>query len=164
MANSFATSTGVSSIRARHTQLPPRRPLARFAVAQTCAGRRVGGQLSIHDVSSRHCQQNRGVTLQCSNRIDQATGAWEQILVEDRSSTPADIAATVRIDFGELAGVAAPAAAMCRRTAINWRKHPGRREAVPGDVRADQSAPQSVAGGVGKCLVSEAAGVLMASA
>ena len=73
-------------------------PLARFAVAQTRDGRRVGGRLNIRDISSKHCQHHKGIELRSLEQVDAASGAWEQILVEDHSSTPADIVA-IRLDF-----------------------------------------------------------------
>jgi hypothetical protein len=72
-------------------------PLARYAVAQVRQGRRVGGQLNIRDVSSHYCRARKGVSLESLDRCDDASGQWQEILVEDRRSTPADIAAT-RID------------------------------------------------------------------
>lgn len=73
-------------------------PLARYAVAQFRTGRRVGASLNVRDVSSPYCQHRRGVVLERLDRIDESTGAWRQVLVEDPSSTPADIAAA-RLDF-----------------------------------------------------------------
>lgn len=73
-------------------------PLARYAVAQIRTGRRVGGSLNIRDVSSGYCQQRQGVLLERLDRVVDSEGVWEQVLVEDRSSTPADIVA-IRLDF-----------------------------------------------------------------
>jgi len=73
-------------------------PLARFAIAQTKAGRCVGGRLNSDDVSSRHCQLRRGIGLRSLERIDDATGSWKEILIEDPSATPAEVAA-IRLDF-----------------------------------------------------------------
>ena len=73
-------------------------PLARFAIAQTKVGRCVGGQLNTHDVSSQYCQQRHGIGLTSLEQIDDATGAWKEILIEDPSATPAETAA-IRLDF-----------------------------------------------------------------
>ena len=72
-------------------------PLAHYAVAQYRSGRRVGCSLNIDDISSQHCQQHRQVVVE---RVYQPSddGNWKELLVEDRRSTPADIAAT-RLDF-----------------------------------------------------------------
>jgi DNA-directed RNA polymerase specialized sigma24 family protein len=75
-------------------------PLARYAVAQVRGGRRVGGQLNIRDVSSQYCQARKGVSLESLNHFDDASGRWQEALVEDRRATPADIAAA-RIDVCE---------------------------------------------------------------
>lgn len=72
-------------------------PLARYAVAQYHAGRHVGCQLNLHDVTSMYRQQRHEVAVATlSPRAED--GRWLEILVEDRSSTRADIAAS-RIDF-----------------------------------------------------------------
>jgi len=96
VANCFATYKRL--IERGKSQVIAAKPLARYAVAQTRTGRRVGGRLNIHDVSSTYCQNRRGIALERLERVDEAAGAWEQILVEDTSSTPADIVA-IRIDF-----------------------------------------------------------------
>ena len=73
-------------------------PLARYAVAQVRGGRRVGGRLNIRDVSSPYCRARKGVSLSSLDRWDVAAGRWEEVLVEDRRTTPADLAAA-RIDI-----------------------------------------------------------------
>lgn len=73
-------------------------PLARYAVAQTRAGRRVGGRLNVRDVMSEHCRQSKGVTMERLDRWDPRQETWKELVVEDRRATPADVAAT-RLDF-----------------------------------------------------------------
>ena len=73
-------------------------PLAKFAVRQVRAGRRVGSRTNVQDVSSPSCQRVKGVTLERLERRDEARGRWRQVLIEDKRSTPADIAAW-RLDF-----------------------------------------------------------------
>jgi len=76
-------------------------PLARHAVAHVRHGRRVGGSLNGSDVSSEYCQRRRGLVLESlSGESDEH---WQEVLVEDRASTPADIAAA-RIDVSEWLG------------------------------------------------------------
>jgi hypothetical protein len=75
-------------------------PLARYAISQVRGGRRVGGKLNIRDVSSPYCRARKGVSLDSLQRLEEASGQWQEILVEDRGATPADIAAT-RIDVRE---------------------------------------------------------------
>jgi len=75
-------------------------PLAKYAVAQVKAGRRVGNSLNIKDVSSQYCQKRKGVTVTRLDRWDDQDQEWTQLAVEDRHATPADLAA-LRIDFRE---------------------------------------------------------------
>ena len=73
-------------------------PLARYAACQYLSGRRVGSRMNARDVTSHYCRQKKGVSLEQLDHIDDSTGEWEQLVVEDRRSTPANIAAT-RLDF-----------------------------------------------------------------
>ena len=68
-------------------------PLARFAVRQYRAGRSVGSSTNCRDVASAACQQRRGFSVQ-------SLDAWKLSLVEDRRTTPAELAA-LRVDFGD---------------------------------------------------------------
>ena len=74
--------------------------LARFGVAQTRAGRRVGGSLNIRDTMSSYAQHKKGFCVERLDQFDPVEEEWQEILVEDRRATPADIAAS-RIDFAE---------------------------------------------------------------
>ncbi len=58
--------------------------LARYGIAQVNDGRRVGGQLNIHDVSSVYCQQRKGVTVERLDKYDREEEAWREIVVEDK--------------------------------------------------------------------------------
>jgi DNA-directed RNA polymerase specialized sigma24 family protein len=73
-------------------------PLARFAVAQVRQGRRVGSRLNGRDVGSEYCRLRNGVRVLSLDNHDESFSGWCEALVEDKRSTPADIAA-VRIDF-----------------------------------------------------------------
>jgi hypothetical protein len=73
-------------------------PLARYGACQYLQGRRVGNRMNGHDVTSDYCRQKKKVSLERLNRFDDPTSEWEQLVVEDRHSTPADVAST-RIDF-----------------------------------------------------------------
>jgi hypothetical protein len=72
-------------------------PLARYGIAQFRAGRRVGSTLNRGDLTSTYCQQQHEVVLESLFHRCQS-GRWEELVVEDKRSTPADIAVT-RIDF-----------------------------------------------------------------
>ena len=72
--------------------------LAQYAVAHALGGRKVGGRLNVRDVMSSYAQQKKGFRVDRLDSYDQNAGDWMEILVEDRSATPADVAAS-RIDF-----------------------------------------------------------------
>jgi DNA-directed RNA polymerase sigma subunit (sigma70/sigma32) len=73
-------------------------PLARFAIKQVRTGRKVGGRLNVRDVMSLYCQRRKGVKVQPFVELDPRTGRWQDLLVEDRHSSPADIAA-LKLEF-----------------------------------------------------------------
>jgi hypothetical protein len=73
-------------------------PLARYGACQYLRGRRVGCRLNGQDVTSDYCRQKKGVSLERLDRFDKRSGDWQELVVEDRHSTPADVAAT-RVDF-----------------------------------------------------------------
>jgi hypothetical protein len=73
-------------------------PLAQYAILQVRAGRRVGTKLNVRDVSSPYCQHRKRVRVERLDHYDSEEGGWQEIVVEDRRATPADVAAT-RIDF-----------------------------------------------------------------
>lgn len=72
--------------------------LARYAVAQVRGGRKVGAKLNIRDVSSPYAQMRKGFQVERLDRFDKESGEWQEIVVEDRHATPADVAAC-RLDF-----------------------------------------------------------------
>ncbi len=74
-------------------------PLAQFAVRRVRAGRTVGAPVNVNDVTSPWCQHRRGIFVESLHQQDGRPG-WQEIVVEDRHATPADIAAT-RIDFDD---------------------------------------------------------------
>jgi hypothetical protein len=73
-------------------------PLTDYAIRRVRAGRRVGQRWNVRDVSSAHCQREKGVTLERLDRRDAGSRAWQEVLVKDRRSGPAEIAA-LRLDF-----------------------------------------------------------------
>ena len=75
-------------------------PLARFAIAQVRTGRRVGNRLRIRDVLSNYAQFNNGFQVERLDSFDEEEECWQEVVVEDKRATPADIAAC-RIDFAE---------------------------------------------------------------
>jgi len=75
-------------------------PLAVYACRQVAVGRRLGSPLNVKDVTSTYCQRRKGVFVERLDRYDVQDGKWQEIVMEDRRTTPADIAAT-RIDFSD---------------------------------------------------------------
>jgi hypothetical protein len=75
-------------------------PLARFAIAQVRAGRRVGNRLRIGDVMSEYAQHQKSFYVERLDSFDDEEDCWQEIVVEDKRATPADVAAC-RIDFAE---------------------------------------------------------------
>ena len=73
--------------------------LVRYAIAQFRAGRRVGSPMNVRDLTSDLCRQKNGVSVEQLDQFDNPADEWQEIVVEDKHSTPADVAAT-RIDFG----------------------------------------------------------------
>jgi hypothetical protein len=72
--------------------------LARFGVAQAKSGRIVGGHLNVRDVTSEYCRQKKGVVVEQLDKFDTDENCWREVVVEDKTAGPAEIAAT-RIDF-----------------------------------------------------------------
>ena len=74
--------------------------LARFGVRRVRSGRQAATPQNIRDVSSAFCQIRKGVTVEQLDRSDRDTGQWLEVLVEDKTAGPAEIAAS-RIDVGD---------------------------------------------------------------
>ena len=73
--------------------------LARYAVAQINDGRRVGSSLNCQDVSSPYAQRVKCLSVERLDRRESSDeNDWCEVLVEDKTAGPADIACT-RIDF-----------------------------------------------------------------
>jgi hypothetical protein len=68
-----------------------------FAVRQVREGRRVGNRLNGNDAMSNYAQTRKGFEVEPLRRPN-ASGQWEDLVVEDKRSTPAEIAAC-RLDF-----------------------------------------------------------------
>jgi hypothetical protein len=72
--------------------------LARYGVAQVRDGRMTGGHLNCKDAMSPYCQRLKDVIVERLDRYDSATGEWEEIIIEDRHASPADVV-RFRLDF-----------------------------------------------------------------
>jgi hypothetical protein len=73
-------------------------PLAQYAVRQVCDGRQIACALNAMDVMSSYAQRKRGFKVASLHHADEFGGICSELLVEDRSCTPADLAAS-RMDF-----------------------------------------------------------------
>jgi hypothetical protein len=81
-------------VRLKKTDLAYPSVLAKFAVAQIRDGRLVGGKMNVKDVSSNYCQRVKGVVLDRLDRYDADEECWQEVLVPDKTCTPAELAAS----------------------------------------------------------------------
>jgi hypothetical protein len=72
--------------------------LAGFGIRRVRVGRQAASRLNIKDVSSTHCQLNKGVKVKRLDRYDTKEDVWIEAIVEDTHTPPPDQAA-FRIDF-----------------------------------------------------------------
>jgi hypothetical protein len=72
--------------------------LALYGIRQVRDHRRAGCRLNVRDVASEYAQSRKGFKVERLDRFDKNENAWSEVLVEDRRSGPAEIAAT-RMDF-----------------------------------------------------------------
>ena len=72
--------------------------LARFAVAQYRAGRRVGEKMNCGDVLSPYARCMKGIQIESLNGYKRDGESWREVLVEAKHAGPAETAAA-RIDF-----------------------------------------------------------------
>jgi hypothetical protein len=96
VVSSFVAFTRLCERRKQHCAFGT--PLAVYAAAQFNAGRRVAMSLNRRDVTSVYCQRRTGVTVRSLTRWIEQDEEWDEMIVEDRRATPADIA-MLRIDF-----------------------------------------------------------------
>jgi hypothetical protein len=73
-------------------------PLARYGARQYLSGRRVGNRMNCNDVTSDHCQRTNGILVEQIDHFDNPNDEWQELVVEDKHSGPAEVAST-RIDF-----------------------------------------------------------------
>jgi hypothetical protein len=95
IAHAFAAFTRL--VRLDKLDLAYAAPLARFAVARVRDGRSVGSRLNADDVMATWCQKRRKISIESLDQYEER-GGWREVLVEDGTASPADIA-TSRIDF-----------------------------------------------------------------
>ena len=72
--------------------------LARYAVAQTREGRIVGTRMNVRDISSSYAQAKKGIAVERLDHYDKVEDCWQELILEDRHASPAEIVAT-KLDF-----------------------------------------------------------------
>lgn len=95
----MATIMYAGLVRDGRESLAYPRVLARFGVRRVRIGRQAATPRNVRDASSMFCQLNKGVTVERLVRFDRDEGALQEVLVEDKTAGPAEIAAS-RIDVG----------------------------------------------------------------
>jgi hypothetical protein len=75
-------------------------PLARFAIGNVRAGRRLATRRNSREIMSSRACVTKGFTIERLDHFNLQTGQWCEALVEDRTAGPAQIAET-RIDFAD---------------------------------------------------------------
>jgi hypothetical protein len=96
VASSFAAYARLVELGKEELAFPY--PLARFAIGQVRAGRQLGNSRRKREIMSEYAQRHKGFQVERLNYFDEEENCWEEIVVEDKRATPADIAAC-RIDF-----------------------------------------------------------------
>jgi hypothetical protein len=96
VASSFAAYARLVELGKEELAFPG--PLARFAIGQVRAGRQLGNPLRNREVMSEYAQLHKGFQVERLEYFDEDENCWQEIVVEDKRATPADIAAC-RIDF-----------------------------------------------------------------
>jgi hypothetical protein len=72
--------------------------LGMYGVRRVRIGRQAATPMNVRDVSSVYCQLKKKIRLERLDTYDCETQSWQEVLVEDRHSGPAEIAAS-RMDF-----------------------------------------------------------------
>jgi hypothetical protein len=74
------------------------RALVLYAVRQFCDGRRVGSRLNSRCLLSAYARRKHDFTVERLDRFRRDEEVWEEVLVEDATVSPAELAA-IRMDF-----------------------------------------------------------------
>jgi hypothetical protein len=111
-------------------------------------------KLNVCDVSSRHAQRTKGITVERLDQYDEQAGERREALVEDKHAGPADTA-TARID---VAACFRSLGRTKRRSAKLLARGRGK------EVRAVAGADQPVAGGAAAVVAGEFQGGPVAAA
>jgi hypothetical protein len=88
----------VSLCRRGKTALIYPTPLAKFAIRHVREGRRTGSRFNSLDITSPCTAAAQRTTIERLDRFNPRLGEWQEVVVEDRTAGPAEIAMT-RLDF-----------------------------------------------------------------
>jgi hypothetical protein len=91
----------VRLVQLQKTELAYPTVLARFGVAQTRDGRKVGNRLNVHEVLSPYCQQRKKVFVERLDRFDEEENAWQEAVVQDTRTTSVPEIVAFRCDFAD---------------------------------------------------------------
>ena len=80
------------------TSLAYATPLAKFAIRHVREGRRIGSRCNSLDITSPSGCASKRIAIERLDRFNRRRGEWREVLVEDRTAGPAEIAMT-RLDF-----------------------------------------------------------------
>ena len=105
IANAYCS--WVSLVQQERGQIARPTPLAKYALRQVRAGRRIGSRLNSHELLSPYARRIRGFAIERLDQPDKSSGAWSQRLVEDRRAGPAETAAA-RLDLAHWLGTLSP--------------------------------------------------------
>jgi hypothetical protein len=75
-------------------------PLAKFAVRNVRAGRRMGSSFTSRDITSPCPSKARDFVIKRLDQFDRRRGDWREVLIEDHTAGPPQIAGA-RIDFSD---------------------------------------------------------------
>ena len=73
--------------------------LARYAVAQVKAHRKVGGSLNVKDVLSGYAQRQKGFFVERLDHFDDEENQWQEAIVQDTRLAPVPDIVAFRCDF-----------------------------------------------------------------
>ena len=114
-------------------------------MAQVRQGRQVGTRLNVRDVTSRYAQQQKGFHVERLDQFNEEENCWQEIVVEDKKSTPADVAIT-RIDFADWLGKMSALRRKIAQCLATGESTFEAARAIRREPGADQPAPPGVSG------------------
>jgi hypothetical protein len=75
--------------------------LARYAVAQVNAGRKVGNRLNVREVLSKYAQRQKGIIVERLDHFDDEENVWKEAVVQDTKTAPVPEIVSFRVDFSD---------------------------------------------------------------